>query len=223
MTGNWIVHGDVTTSGGRMISSSPFTDVDGKGVCRKGDKATCPQHKGVFPITGGYDPTTIIDDQEVALHGATLACGCKVLSTQQMRVYLDAGGGSMASSDRPAAASTTSVAMCSATAAAAANPASDREASEDTKKSVSRVYWSYGEDEIPLASKSRFFVDLNIHIETVNYLPGETIEVVVQGAGEQSGGAEFSPLSLQAVVQSDGTAKILDVFRGKRVDLYATA
>ena len=66
MTGNWIVHGDVTTSGGRMISSSPFTDVDGKGVCRKGDKATCPQHKGVFPITGGYDPTTIIDDQEVA-------------------------------------------------------------------------------------------------------------------------------------------------------------
>lgn len=93
MTGNWIVLGDATSSGGRMITCTPFTDVDGKGVCRKGDKATCPQHNGVFPITGGCDPTTIIDDEEVALHGATLACGCKVLSTQQMRVFLDAGGG----------------------------------------------------------------------------------------------------------------------------------
>ena len=96
MTGNWIVLGDATSSGGRMITCTPFTDVDGKGVCRKGDKATCPQHKGVFPITGGYDPTTIIDDHEVALHGATLACGCKVLSTQQMRVFLDGGGGAVA-------------------------------------------------------------------------------------------------------------------------------
>ncbi|MGY0620437.1 PAAR domain-containing protein [Lysobacter sp. A378] len=93
MTGNWIVLGDATSSGGRMITCSPFTDLDGKGVCRKGDKATCPQHKGVFPITGGCDPTTIIDDEEVALHGATVACGCKVLSTQQMRVFLEAGGG----------------------------------------------------------------------------------------------------------------------------------
>ena len=92
MTGNWIVLGDATTSGGSMISCTPFTDVDGKGVCRKGDEATCPQHKGTFPITGGCDPTTIIDGQEVALHGATLACGCKVVSTRQMRVFLDEGG-----------------------------------------------------------------------------------------------------------------------------------
>lgn len=96
MTENWIVLGDTTSSGGRMITCSPFTDADGKGVCRKGDKATCPQHNGVFPITGGCDPTTIIDGEEVALHGATLACGCKVLSTQQMRVFLDAGGGALA-------------------------------------------------------------------------------------------------------------------------------
>lgn len=92
MTGNWIVHGDVTTSGGRMISSSSFTDVDGKGVCRKGDKATCPSHKGVFPIAGGCDPTTNIDGAEVALHGATLSCGCSVLSIQQLRVFVELSG-----------------------------------------------------------------------------------------------------------------------------------
>lgn len=108
MTGDWIVLGDATSGGGRMITCSPFTDVDGKGVCRKGDKATCPQHKGTFPITGGCDPTTIIDGQEVALHGASLACGCKVLATRQMRVFLDSGGGAggRAAGDQAAAALT---------------------------------------------------------------------------------------------------------------------
>lgn len=82
----WIVLDDVTSSGGRVVTASQFTDIDGKGVARRNDKATCPQHKGVFAIVGGYDPTTIIDDAEVALHGATLACGCRVLATQQFRV-----------------------------------------------------------------------------------------------------------------------------------------
>lgn len=85
--------GDVTSSGGRVVTASQFTDVDGKGVARRNDKATCPQHKGVFAIVGGYDPTIIIDDAEVALHGATLACGCQVLATQQFRVLnIDATG-----------------------------------------------------------------------------------------------------------------------------------
>lgn len=86
MSRMWIVLGDVTSSGGRVVTASQFTDIDGKGVARRNDKATCPQHKGVFAIIGGYDPTTIIDDAEVALHGATLECGCQVLATQQPRV-----------------------------------------------------------------------------------------------------------------------------------------
>lgn len=86
MSRMWIVLGDVTSSGGRVVTASQFTDIDGKGVARRNDKATCPQHKGVFAIIGGYDPTTIIDDAEVALHGAALECGCQVLATQQLRV-----------------------------------------------------------------------------------------------------------------------------------------
>lgn len=43
MTAGWIVHGDVTTSGGRMISSSPFT-VHGRGRGRgRGRKGRVPQ------------------------------------------------------------------------------------------------------------------------------------------------------------------------------------
>lgn len=92
MSRAWIVYGDVTTSGGRVVTCSAETDIDGKGVARFNDKATCPQHKGVFPIVGGCDPTTIIDGQPVALHGAGLACGCKVLATQQIRVLAGGSG-----------------------------------------------------------------------------------------------------------------------------------
>ncbi|MDH5823547.1 PAAR domain-containing protein [Luteimonas sp. RD2P54] len=86
----WIVVGDATSSGGRVITGSPFTDIDGKPVARVNDQAICPLHKGAFPIVDG-DSTTIIDGQPVALHGSSLACGCKVLAVQQSRVFIDTG------------------------------------------------------------------------------------------------------------------------------------
>jgi uncharacterized Zn-binding protein involved in type VI secretion len=85
MTRMWAVVGDATTSGGQVITGSPFTDIDGKPVARVNDTASCPTHKGTFPIVDG-DPTTIIDGQPVALHGSSLACGCKVLAVKQGRV-----------------------------------------------------------------------------------------------------------------------------------------
>ena len=91
MTRMWVVVGDITSGGGRVITGSPFTDVDGKPVARVGDKATCPKCKGTFPIVSG-DPTTIIDGQPVARHGDSLACGCKVMSIQQTRVFVGSGG-----------------------------------------------------------------------------------------------------------------------------------
>ncbi|WP_228062636.1 MULTISPECIES: PAAR domain-containing protein [Lysobacteraceae] len=83
----WIVIGDPTSGGGKVITGSPFTDIDGKPVSRVTDQATCPTHKGSFPIIDG-DATTTIDGQPVAVHGSALACGCKVLAARQMRVSL---------------------------------------------------------------------------------------------------------------------------------------
>ncbi|MFV1845785.1 PAAR domain-containing protein [Stenotrophomonas maltophilia] len=88
MARNWIVMGDPTSSGGRVITASNRTDIEGMGVARVGDKATCPHmHKGVFAIVEG-DSTIIIDGQPVALDGCALACGCRVTSSQQLRVYV---------------------------------------------------------------------------------------------------------------------------------------
>ncbi|MCE7032938.1 PAAR domain-containing protein [Lysobacter sp. GX 14042] len=88
--------GDPTSSGGKVITGSPFTDIDGKPVARVNDSATCPKHQGSFLIVDG-DTTTLIDGQPVALHGSKLSCGCSVMGVEQVRVFLDAGGGRAAS------------------------------------------------------------------------------------------------------------------------------
>lgn len=93
MTRKWIVLGDSTSGGGKVVTASQFTFIDNKGVARVGDKATCPLHKGVFPIVDG-DPTHSVDGASLALHGSKLACGCTVLATQQQRLHSehDSGG-----------------------------------------------------------------------------------------------------------------------------------
>lgn len=80
-----------------MITGSPITDIEGKPVARIGDKATCPKCKGTFPIVSG-DATFVIDGQPVARERDYLACGCRLLSARQVRVFLDG-----ATSDSPAA------------------------------------------------------------------------------------------------------------------------
>lgn len=96
MTRMWIVLGDRTSSGGQVVTGSPFTDIDGKPVARVTDQATCLKHQGTFPIVDG-DPTTIIDGQPVALHGSKLACGCTVMAVEQVRVFLASAASASAS------------------------------------------------------------------------------------------------------------------------------
>ncbi len=98
-----IVVGDSTSSGGTVLTGSPFTDINGMAVARVGDKAFCPKHKGAFPIVTG-DPTFIVDGQALARHGDSLACGCKVLAVKQSTVSVESGGGGGAKGGGAAAA-----------------------------------------------------------------------------------------------------------------------
>ncbi len=99
-----IVVGDSTSSGGTVLTGSPFTDINGMAVARVGDKAFCPKHNGAFPIVTG-DPTFIVDGQALARHGDALACGCKVLAVKQSTVSVESGGGGAAKGGSAAAAS----------------------------------------------------------------------------------------------------------------------
>lgn len=72
-----------------MITGSPETDINGRSVCRLNDMATCPRHRGTFPIIGGCDMTIAIDGQPVAVDGALLSCGCRVMAGSQNLVFVD--------------------------------------------------------------------------------------------------------------------------------------
>jgi len=85
------VLGDYTSSGGTVITGSPETDIDGKPVARVGDQATCPKHKGTFPIVSG-DDSLIFEGSAAARHGDALACGCTLIAGKQSHVFIDAAG-----------------------------------------------------------------------------------------------------------------------------------
>jgi len=86
-----IVVGDRTSHGGVVLTGSPFSDVDGKGIARIGDTVSCPKkgHGSVTTIVTG-DVTDIIDGSPVARHGDKTACGA-ILISSQMLTYVDEG------------------------------------------------------------------------------------------------------------------------------------
>ncbi|WP_235897818.1 DUF2345 domain-containing protein [Yersinia alsatica] len=54
------------------------------------------------------------------------------------------------------------------------------------EKEVTSLFWTYGEDEIPVSDISRHYSDLNLHAETKNYQPGETVDIEVDvGNGDK--------------------------------------
>ncbi|MGV4093718.1 hypothetical protein ACV8S3_19475, partial [Citrobacter freundii] len=50
----------------------------------------------------------------------------------------------------------------------------------DEEKKITSISWSYGEDKIELGDISRHYVDLNLHIQTENYNPGESVCCAVE-------------------------------------------
>ena len=80
-----IVLGDRTSHGGTVISASPESSIDGKGIARIGDMVACPRCRGVFPINQG-DPSAMVDGAPAAYHGCKVACGASLIAGQQNTV-----------------------------------------------------------------------------------------------------------------------------------------
>ena len=83
MTRPFIVMGDITDHGGKVIMGAVTTDAGGKRIARVGDQVTCPRkgHGGTTVIASG-DPTVLIDGRPAARHGDVTACGAILISTQ---------------------------------------------------------------------------------------------------------------------------------------------
>lgn len=83
MSRPFIVVGDSTDHGGKVIQGSSASLLNGKPIARVGDQVTCPKkgHGNTTVIATG-DETVIIDGQAAARHGDKTACGATLLSSQ---------------------------------------------------------------------------------------------------------------------------------------------
>ncbi|VXD06323.1 Type IV secretion protein Rhs [Enterobacterales bacterium 8AC] len=80
------------------------------------------------------------------------------------------------------------------------------------EKKVTALYWTYGEDEIPVSGNSRHYSDLNLHAETENYQQGEMVDIEV----EMGNGVTRS---YQAKVRMDGVAVAKNIFKDEIINL----
>jgi uncharacterized Zn-binding protein involved in type VI secretion len=86
MPGNMIVLGDSTSHGGKVVSASPVSTINGKGIARVGDMVSCPRRgHGTCEIVSG-DTTCLIDGKPVARAGDKTACGAELIPTQALMV-----------------------------------------------------------------------------------------------------------------------------------------
>lgn len=89
MARSFIVVGDRLSSGGSVLTGSPFTDIEGRPMARVGDRTTCTAHGPGTIITG--DATLIVDGSAAARHGDRASCGCWLIAGRQNLVFVDQG------------------------------------------------------------------------------------------------------------------------------------
>jgi uncharacterized Zn-binding protein involved in type VI secretion len=218
MSGEIIRQGDPTSHNGTVLEGS-LTDIcHGKPIAFIGHKVSCPKCKGIFPIIEGVTTTTFYG-KGVAIAGMKTACGAVLIATQFTDVVeVGTGGGEGSRAESAARTSTSAFA-----GSVGEDRATTQNAVTDPNKKVTRLYWTYGEEETPVSGKSRFYIDLNLHIETENYADGENVEILIENDSGSDVATGHQALKLQATVKGDGTAKIRNVFMGKTVDITANA
>jgi len=91
MSLKFIVVGDSTDHGGKVISGSTLHDVDGKPIARIGDTVDCPlqypggKPHGINKIITGHS-TLSIGGIAAAVENCVTECGCKLIGSRRASV-----------------------------------------------------------------------------------------------------------------------------------------
>ena len=223
MAGEIIRQGDPTNHGGMVLEGSMTDICHGKPIAYIGHKVSCPQCKGTYPIVEGVLTTTFYG-KGVAVAGMKTACGATLIATQFTDI-VETGGGAAGGK---AAAASFAAAATAATAAAAAAGAAERVAAraeaaekaaesgeEDKEKRITAISWSYGKDETPVTGASRFYVDLNLHVETENYAAGESVDITIEDDEGNDVIDGVKKIDLKIKVDGEGKGKLMNAFAGK--------
>jgi uncharacterized protein (DUF2345 family) len=73
-------------------------------------------------------------------------------------------------------------------------------------KKVTRLHWTYGEQQAAVSAKARYYVDLNLHVQTQGYEAGDVVDVQVEFPSP-SGGSVFHSVSVTVDAGGKGVAK----------------
>ncbi len=87
--GYYLLLGDMTTCGGKILEGDPTNTLMGIAVAREGDSVTCGKHAGKFKILG-HIPLNTVNGRHFAgtLH-STSSCPCEArfIPSHQERTY----------------------------------------------------------------------------------------------------------------------------------------
>ena len=223
MAGEIIRQGDSTSHGGKVLEGSVTDICHGKPIAYIGHKVSCPKCSGTHTIVEGVLTTTFYG-KGVAVAGMKTSCGATLIASQFTDIVEVAGGGAGSSASKAAAAASATAATAAvAIAAAAVAKAAAKASSDDKEKKVTKIYWSYGKDETPVSGFSRFYVDLNLHVETENYAPGDKVDIVLEDDEGKDIIDAVKKLALRVSVGADGKGKLMNALAGKTVVTVAEA
>lgn len=181
--------GAPTSTGGSVLEGNVGINIDTSvSTSSLGHLASCPAcSKGQGPITAVGPRTISLPAGPVALEGDYIACGCPPGANTVIAAQSSVWGGA----EHQAAAFLPIAAVI-------------------MPKVIRRISLSYGEACAPLQEVSRFYVDLNIHVHTSGYSPGEQITVSLSGDAE---------LTLSAVVGQNGVAVLKNALANNRINM----
>ncbi|AMR39270.1 PAAR domain-containing protein [Pluralibacter gergoviae] len=75
--GYYLVLGDKTTCGGKIIEGTPDHLLFGKPLARDRDKVTCGQHPGIYMIVGGIPEDTVHGRMMAGTLHSVSSCPCR--------------------------------------------------------------------------------------------------------------------------------------------------
>ncbi len=199
----YIIEGDVTSVGGvvqRHTGSAQTTTVYDKIVSNIGDKINCSACGSVGTIKAvGHRQPFGNHSNIPAMQEDICVCNCSpppVLKHSQELFYQEDeswfGVGETINSLSSLLGSTVS-----------------------KEKEVRRIFWTYGDDFTPLETKSRFFDDLNLHIETVGYQTGESISVEI--SSDVTDFDAFENFNISLTIDGNGNGIFQNVFQGRTI------
>ncbi|MGH1516449.1 type VI secretion system Vgr family protein [Chryseobacterium sp. JK1] len=87
------------------------------------------------------------------------------------------------------------------------------------EKQIASMYWAYEEENTSLMDDSKFFVDMNLIVQTRNYEEGESIDVTIKSEDGKPLAEGLNELTLSGTVDKDGIAIFKEPLKAHTLEL----